>query len=138
MAATDTYRRQHDDFLELLGSISPMLDSAKLATTSAQVRDMLSKLFGRLSVHLALEDKSLYPRCQQHSDKHLREVATKFANEMSGNKSAVEAFSTKWTESQIRSNAAVFCTEAKKLFEILKDRIRRENTELYTLLDKAG
>jgi hemerythrin-like domain-containing protein len=51
---------------------------------------MLSRLFGKLSVHLTLEDSSLYPRCQQHSDEKLREMAKRFANEMSGHKAAVE------------------------------------------------
>ena len=138
MAVTDTYRRQHADFVELVGRIQPMLDPQTLPTQSRQVREMLSTLFGKLSVHLAMEDSSLYPRCQKHSNDKVREIATRFANEMSGHKSAVDAFGRKWTENEIRNNAALFSTETKKLFSVLNDRINRENREFYTLIDAAG
>jgi hypothetical protein len=37
---------------------------------------------------------------------------------------------------QLAKNAAAFCAETKKLFAVLGDRIKRENAELYPLLEE--
>jgi iron-sulfur cluster repair protein YtfE (RIC family) len=138
MTATDTYRKQHAELIEIVRSIEPMLDPAKVATATAEARNLISKLLGKLSIHLAMEDQSLYPRLVQHADLSVREIAKKFATEMAGVKPSVESFGKKWTENELRANPAAFCNEARKLFALLGDRIQRENTQLYPLLDKAG
>jgi hypothetical protein len=85
-----------------------------------------------------MEVQSLYPRLIQHADVNVRETAKKFATEMGGVRPSVESFGRKWSENQLRANPAAFCDEARKLFAVLADRITRENTQLYPLLDKVG
>lgn len=68
----------------------------------------------------------------------VRETGAKFAREMNGVKPTVEAFSKKWSEAEIAKNAASFCAETKKLFAALGDRIKRENAELYPLLEERA
>jgi iron-sulfur cluster repair protein YtfE (RIC family) len=138
MAATDNFRKQHAELIELVRGIEGILDPQKLVADASKARAMLSILLGKLGLHLAMEDNSLYPRLEKHQDAKLREVAKKFAGEMSGVKPAVDAFGRKWTESEIRANPAVFCAEARKLFGILSDRIQRENTQFYALVDQAA
>jgi len=138
MAASDTYRKQHAELVEIVRSIEVLLDPAKLATAATETRNLISKLLGKLSIHLAMEDQSLYPRLIQHADKSVREIAKRFATEMGGVKPSVESFGRKWTEAELRANPTAFCDEAKKLFVVLADRIKRENTQLYPLLDMAG
>lgn len=57
---------------------------------------------------------------------------------MAGIKDAFQKYLKAWTEGAIRSNAAGFAAETKSLFGALSQRIQRENTELYPLLDKLG
>ena len=138
MAVTDNYRRQHAEMMEAVQSLQPLLKPDSLAAGAAEIRNRLSQLFGKLSLHLAMEDNSLYPRFQKHADAKVRDTAARFAGEMNGVKPAIEAFSRKWTEGAIKADPAGFCAEATRLFGVLADRIRRENTEFYPLLDKAG
>jgi hypothetical protein len=138
MAASDSYRKQHAELVDIVRSIEPLLDPAKLAGAAAEARNLISKLLGKLSIHLAMEDQSLYPRLVQHADKSVRETAKRFATEMGGVKPSVEAFGSRWTEAELRANPTAFCDEATKLFVVLADRIKRENTQLYPLLDMAG
>jgi hemerythrin-like domain-containing protein len=138
MAASDTYRKQHAELVEIVRSIEPLLDPAKLADAAAEARNLVSKPLGKLSIHLAMEDQSLYPRLIQHADASVRETAKKFATEMGGVKPSVESFGRKWTEAELRANPTAFCDETRKLFILLADRIKRENTQLYPLLDMAG
>ena len=138
MSTTDNFRRQHVELLELMSSVEHLLDPAKLATEAPQIRHSLSALFGKLAVHLAAEDGSLYPRCQKHADPQVRAIATKFAREMESAKPTVEAFAHKWTDHEIIAKGAEFCSHAKHLFGILRDRIAREDKDFYPLVDKAG
>lgn len=138
MAATDMFRKQHAELVDIVRSIEPLLDPAKLAAVADEARSLLSKLLGKLSLHLAMEDQSLYPRLEKHADAKVRDTAKKFAAEMNGVKPAVDAFANKWTTQELRANPAGFCEEAKKLFAVLAERIRRENTQLYPLVDQAG
>src|SRR4051795_2592368 len=82
MAATDAFRKQHAEIGALVESLKSALASRKIVDESDKVRTILSSLFGKLSVHLAMEDNSLYPRLEKHEDPKLREVAHRFAREM--------------------------------------------------------
>lgn len=137
MSNTINLRKQHADFVETIRRIETALDPSELARSAGEMRTLLSSLFGKLSLHLAIEDNSLYPSLEKHADARIREIGTDFAREMGGLKPNIEAFTRKWTESEIRANAVAFCAEAKKLFAVLSDRIKRENVELYPLLEQA-
>lgn len=137
MAATDNYRRQHDELVKIVTEISKFLDKQKLESGAEQVVTMLSQFSGKIKMHLALEDESLYPRLLSHSDSKIKDMAQKFQKEMGAIKPQVEAYSKKWlTAKNIHAQPDVFITETKGLFEALANRIKRENTELYAAFDK--
>lgn len=131
------FRKQHADIVELVRQIEPQLDPEKLATSAAEARHLLAILFGKLSVHLAMEDNCLYPLLEKHQVVQVRDTARKFREEMSGVKPAVEEFARKWSTFTIRDNPTGFCAEAKHLFAVLADRIKRENTGLYPLAEQS-
>lgn len=138
MAATDDFRRQNAELDELVQGIRPLLQARTVTAGAAEIRQKLSRLFRKLSFHLAMEDSTLYPDCREHANAAIRAAATRLAGEMRGIRPAVVTFSRKWTERQIMADPSGFCLETKQLLGVLGDRIRRENTEFYALLDKAG
>lgn len=138
MSLTDSYRKQHVEIADLVRRIETNLEPQKLALEAGAVRALLSSLFGKLSVHLTMEDNALYPRLEKHADAQVRELAKRFKDEMAGVRPKVEAFGQKWTESAIRDNAAAYCAEARALFGALKDRIMREETQFYAYADRAA
>ena len=138
MAATDSFRKQHAELAEIVKQIETALVPQKLTSDPSPVRPLLSSLIGKLSIHLAMEDNALYPRLKDHANAEVRETATKFMTEMSGIKPVVEKYAQTWTDDAIRKNAQGFCTETRGLFTALADRIKRENTELYVMVDRLG
>jgi iron-sulfur cluster repair protein YtfE (RIC family) len=136
MAVTETLRKQHAEFVEAIRKIEAALNPQRLA--AGEVRSQLSGLMGKLSMHLAMEDNALYPSLEKHADAKVRDIGKKFSSEMAGVKPALEAFARKWSETEMAKNPAEFCGETKKLFAVLADRIKRENTELYPLLERAA
>jgi hemerythrin-like domain-containing protein len=138
MAATDSFRKQHAELVEIVKQIESALVPQKLGADTSAVRPLLSSLIGKLSMHLAMEDNALYPRLKEHANADVRNTATKFITEMSGIKPVVEKYAQKWSDDAIRKDAPGFCTETRGLFTALADRIKRENTELYAMVDRLG
>ena len=136
MATTDNFRKQHHDVLDVVQTLERLLDPAIVMARSADARSLLNSLLGKLSIHFAMEDKSLYPRLEQHAVPAVRETAKRFAAEMGGIKPLLAEFGRKWTDAAIKSDGAAFCVDAKKLFAALRERIQREDTQLYRLADE--
>lgn len=137
MARTDKFREQHNDLLKIAGELQALLDVAALSKDGTPARTCLGKLMGKLVLHLSTEDKVLYPELTTHKDLKVATLAKRFAKEMEGTTKAVVAYNEKWgTPSAIKANAALFVTETKQVIQILGDRIKRENQELYAAADR--
>jgi hypothetical protein len=63
-------------------------------------------------------------------------MAHSFAQEMGGIAQAFGAYSDKWTSSAIKANTAAFNGETAKVMSVLLQRIQRENTGLYAMVDR--
>lgn len=136
MSATASFRKQHAEIIEIVRAIDSNLP--KLPAAANEVRSQLNNLAAKVNVHLAIEDEALYPRLRAHSDARIQATAKKFTEEMGGIKDTFQKYLRTWSEGAIRGNATGFAAETKSLFSALGQRIQRENTELYPLLDKLG
>lgn len=139
MEATETFRIQHDELVVIAKDISGNLKADALRTDAKNVRLQLSKMAGVLGAHLSIEDRWLYPKLVAHADASVARLARQYQDEMSGLKEAFDAYMTRWETSQkIQANPETFIKETLGLLEVLSQRIHRENSELYTLVDRLG
>ena len=136
MARTDSYRKHHDEILGIAREINALLGATIADGDAETIRKLLSKLAGLVNVHLAMEDKGLYPELLAHGDASVKATARRFSDEMGSVAAAFVAYINTWpTSTAIKADPARFTTESKGIFNALSKRIHRENTELYVLLD---
>ena len=136
MADTDRYRKQHQTILEDAEKISSFLTVEKVKENSGDIRVTLSNLMGKLKVHLAMEDKSLYPRLLEHDSEQIKNTAIMFISEMGKIGETVEKYNEKWSNKTVIQKAPdVFIDETKGILKALEARIEKENKELYGLID---
>lgn len=136
MQRTDHFRRQHQELVDICARMTPLLADA--AAQAGALRDLLSMLAGKLSVHLAMEDNGLYPRLRKHGDAGVRSIVERYESEMSGIKEAFVGYVSRWpTAKAIEAAPAAFAQETRAIFAALTRRIEMEDGELYPLLDKA-
>ncbi len=134
-----TFHEQHNEVLALATAIEGHLDTAEIAANPVAVSAKLVQMFGKFSVHLAIEDRALYPRLAQASDPALRQMALRFEREMSGITERFEGYRKAWPGPRaISKDPARFVAETRELLAGLRNRIRRENEELYSLAAKAA
>jgi len=135
MLNADVFYQQHAELIALAEQISAACgDDATVVADSDTIRRSLSRLMGKLGVHLAIEDDYLYPRLKGHGNAVVRNTAIRFEAEMSGLKPAFQSFKEKWSSEAISQDPRTFRAELSVLFAALGHRVERENSLLYPYL----
>jgi hypothetical protein len=84
-----------------------------------------------------MEDNALYPSLLK--DDQLRPLAEEFMGEMGGISATFKEYVRKWPDAgTIEARAAEFIEETKRVFDVLHERITREDQELYPMVDAQG
>ena len=137
MNTVKSFRHQHSEIVSLVNELSLQLSATNLKHKAKEVRSLLSKFSGKLSVHLSMEDQNLYPFLMNHPDIRIRNLAHRFTEEMGGILSSFSQYKTHWpTHMEIADRPEEFVKETRELFAVLSERIDRENNELYPLLER--
>ena len=134
MAYTDNFRRQHQELLAMVGELAGKLKAEP--GDARGMRNLLSALAGKLTVHLAMEDKALYPRLAEAKVESARGIARGFQKEMGGLAQAFADYNQKWNANAITADPGAFARETHAVFGAIGRRIGRENEELYPLADR--
>ncbi len=136
MSRTQSFRTQHQEIGDILKQVEAVLTPATVAAKGDEVRKTLVALTGKITIHLAMEDKSLYPTMVASANADAKKMAQDYMTEMGGLADAYKAYVGKWGNGQIISaQAETFCTETKGIIDALRKRIQREETQLYPLAD---
>lgn len=136
MHKTQSLRKQHGDIAIISRRLRLSLRQGEAAVDAAQFRALLNEMAGTLAFHLGVEDGMLYPELLASVDAPIRETAKRFVKEMGGLKSAFQAYHHEWQEERIVAERERFIAETIGVLDALDQRIRRENEELYPLLER--
>ncbi|MBI3420320.1 MAG: hemerythrin domain-containing protein [Proteobacteria bacterium] len=137
MSVTESLHRQHLEILKLAGQIEAQLPSLPSGAEAKEVHQILSDLTRVLTVHLALEDKALYPELAKSYSAKARALSQEYMNEMGHLAQAYKEYIGVWSSSQaIQDRAAIFRAQTLQLFGLLKERIDKEEKYLYPLADE--
>lgn len=137
MRRTIRYLEQHAQIMRLARDLERHLIPHELAKDASAARQVLSLLSGKLLVHLAVEDRLLYPEILHCADPAVRAVGQRFLEEMGPISQAFKSYSIRWgTQGAIQSEPAAFVAETKSILAAVEERIRREDRELYPLAEK--
>ncbi|HEU0230554.1 MAG TPA: hemerythrin domain-containing protein [Burkholderiaceae bacterium] len=130
--------RMKDQHVQILTSISDLreLAHAGVAQNAAHIARELKAMGGVIVTHLAAEDRVLYPSMKKQPNQELVRLCQQYQDEMSDLASAFKHFSHHWTNvSEIERHPEQFREEANVVMKKLHTRIRRENTELYPVVE---
>jgi hemerythrin len=136
MTATQKYRAQHAELFALVTQITSLLHDVNLSKKVAEIRNLISSLAGKLSIHLAMEDKRLYPKLMAHSNPDVRTLSKRYSEEMGALSGDFMHFNQRWlTAKLIEKDLAKFVGEMTLVLAALLTRIEKENNHLYELVD---
>ena len=106
-----------------------LLDEVAAAAPSAKVSALRWRLNHVLMVHLAKEDRLVYPELL--ASPATRALAQRFAEEMGGLAEAYLAYNAAWPIERVEAEWAAFGTATRGVMRALRQRILREERDLY-------
>ena len=129
------FHDEHKILLDLFGKISESANSGKFD----EVKNYLNKFTKLLRSHLLKENLKLYLYLQHalSKDKESQKLVGNYRHEMQGIGKAVNAFVTKYRDSDFESDAqrSEFQRELDAIGPVLVERINNEENILYPLYD---
>jgi hypothetical protein len=139
MLASDRFRRQHEELLDLALEVDAALHSPSFPGNARDVRRMMARLKGKLVVHSTMENDALYPRLFQHADPSVRALARALFEELGGIYETFAAHHAKWSSvDRIEADPSGYARHTLAIFDKLRLRMEREDSELYPLADRDG
>lgn len=135
---TELLRHQHHEIMAIINDmrrnlLAPQRMPASVAESLSSSLDALST---RLTSHLTIEDKGVYPKLQASTLSSASSTARRFSADMGKLREEFSGFRSRWPSAEtIHSTPARFVDECTTLFRTLTRRIEQEEKELYPLVD---
>jgi len=137
MIQVDRYKDDHHYLEKLTSKIYPYLNVKDVLSDTRTIKSLIDDLISSLDIHLAVEDKSLYPLLLNHSNQEVNNTVQSFIDDMGTIRQSVLSYRKKWvTIYKIQEEPKKFIGETSIILEALITRMQKENAELFTLLGK--
>lgn len=137
---TDSLKTQHLELLSTLATIRGLLGRPRdeSGSNSEMLRKQIVTLSAQVTLHLATEDKFLYPNLMKHPNPSIAETARQFSAEMGGIATAFKAFLAHWPNAaSIAGDLGKFVREFDGFAKSLGERIAAEERVLYPLIGRV-
>ncbi len=134
MGNLDMLKKQHEEVLALIKTIRGMV-AEHPEEKSKEIAFHINALSGKLKMHLMSEDQFLYPSLMQSRSQAIRNTAQTFNREMGNLAQLFHSFAQQYnTPSKIIQNKHQFIAESQKIFRLIEERTKNEDTKLYPLI----
>jgi hypothetical protein len=140
MSELQRLREEHAQLIEIVNRLSKVISQTR-PPSAGELFKLRHELSSALICHLKAEDWVLYPRLLASKNPTVARKARAFSDEMGGLASAYMAYADRWPAHSIQDDWSGYCEETRDIAEALALRIKREDGELYPLLealDKAA
>ncbi|WP_027996515.1 hemerythrin domain-containing protein [Simplicispira psychrophila] len=131
----DRFKHEHVSILESIATLRRLTQSG-VATHAAQIAQGVVAMSSLIKLHLAVEDRVLYPALQNGSDAQLARLGQRFQQEMGAIANAYMAFARRWnTAEAVRGDEAGFKADANTVLRQVYERMQRENHDFYPRIE---
>ncbi len=132
----DRFKHDHVVQMQMVTDLRGMVQ-AGVADNASAIAKQLIAMSSVIRMHLAAEDRVLYPVVAQARDPAIAEMGRRFQKEMGGLAASYMAFVGRWNGAKhIGADPEAFRVEANAVFKALHDRVHRENTDLYPVVER--
>lgn len=125
------FKQQHLEIKRCIGELRSH-SRAGIADHAEDIARLVNAMSGLIKLHLAAEDRALYPALKASGDAQLARLGEAFQLEMADIVPHYTAFARKWiTASQVRKDPEGFRADANQVLKALHDRVAREDRDFY-------
>lgn len=131
------FKQQH---VRILTCIAVLRRCAKtgVAEHAAEIARLVIEMSSVVKLHLAAEDRTLYPALRSGEYAALASMGRTFEAEMADIVAAYVPFSRHWnTAAAVRSDPEGFRADANLVLRRVHERVQRENLDFYPAIERA-
>ncbi|HCL87452.1 MAG TPA: hemerythrin [Comamonadaceae bacterium] len=133
----DRFKHEHVDILAQIDRLRT-LSHAGPAQHAAEIARGIVAMSSTIRLHLAVEDRLLYPALQAGGDADLARLGARFQHEMGEIAGSYAAFARRWnTAERVASDPEGFRAEANVALRRVYERMRREDHDFYPRIEQA-
>ncbi|MCR5758048.1 MAG: hemerythrin domain-containing protein, partial [Selenomonas sp.] len=127
----------HASIYEHINTIIRNKTDMQIEQNVDEVTKALARLAGLISIHLAAEDKFLYPNLEKSDNETVRDLSRSFNAEMGGLAKTFMDYKEEFmTPTKIKANLAKFRQDTDRVIGALQERMQREDNDLYPLVQE--
>ena len=140
MNTLDKFREEHKELTTMISDLRMMLtpEQLRIKPSAKASQQLLCDLFDKIVDHLHAEDEDVYPDLLVHEDKKIKSMAWGFLSGEHSLRNMVNSYQRKWLKDCDYEFSNEFLKETNEIFDLLVDRIDREEKVLFPRLDKTA
>lgn len=127
---------QHNKIRLNANELADVILAGRLTKDAHTAAKLVKRLLILITSHLRVEDEKVYPHLFEHPNSAVRQTSMNFKREMSEIAPLVVAWGERWDKTNISGRPEEFVNETRAIFKALKQRILKEEKELYPLLEE--
>lgn len=132
----ERFKHQHVDILQRIDTLRSLAHTG-ISGNAEAIAQEVKDLGTVVKLHLAIEDRILYPAVRKATDPGVAAMAQTYQDEMAGIASDYIRFTAKWSDpKQLASNPDNFRAAANTVLKRVYQRMQRENQEFYPAIER--
>lgn len=140
MQTLDGYRNSHVELRRMIDDLRSIMtvDQLKIRPNAQTAYQLMCDLAHKVKLHLAEEDRQLYPNLLIHEDPKVKSIAWGFISGEKPLRRTFDEFHKKWLKDCNFNFSDAFLEETHEIFDMLAYRIDREERVLLPKLVEIG
>jgi hemerythrin-like domain-containing protein len=132
----DRFKDQHTQILDAIATLRRHTH-AGINEHAEQIAQLIVSMSAVIKVHLAAEDRALYPALEAANNRQLARLGRQFQAEMASIAAAYNVFARQWnTAAQLRADPNGFRAQANQVLRTLYERMQREDRHFYPAVER--
>ena len=135
-----SYRNRHAELTQMIDDLRQIMtpEMLKIRPNAKTAYQLLCDLSDKVKEHLSEEDRGLYPSLLIHEDPKVKSIAWGFISGEKPLRKSFDDYHKKWLKNCDFNFTEEFLQETSDVFEMLSDRIEREEQVLIPKLLEIG
>jgi hemerythrin-like domain-containing protein len=140
MQSLDGYRSTHSELRQMIEDLRALLtrEQLRIRPNARTAYELLCDLGEKVRRHLADEDRSLYPSLLIHEDPKVKSIAWGFISGEKPLRKTFDEYHKRWLKNCDFNFSDEFLAETREVFDMVGQRIEREEQVLLPKLVEIG
>jgi DUF438 domain-containing protein len=140
VSTIENLKGSHAEMLDVISDLRAMMTKEQLSIrpNAMTAHKLICDLADKMKEHMSEQDKSIYPDLLIQQDPKLKSMAWGFLNGQKPMRKQFDQYHAKWLKNCDFNFSEEFVADTFEIFDMIEDRIKREESILIPTLENSG